>query len=550
MRPRRALTHGRGFALAVLLLAAGWLAVWSSWPTLRYSHDAVAYAALVHRAAYTGALEVLWHPYHMLYMPLGWLLVRALLALGLVVDVLGLLQVMNLLLSSALVAAAAAATRRLTGRSGLALGVAALLAASLTVSYYATDPEVYPPALLALTVAFTAFLGLLERGRTIDAVWSGAAAGLACGFHAAAAVAAPPLVVVAALGAPGPPRRRLTLAAVLAAAFTLPAAAPYAVMWAGHDLTPAAGAAALVRDVAGTRSFESGPWLLGRGFRPEREARAVLEGVAADPVVPSPTLGAAAVAARLGVVGLVLLVAARWPELWRRHRWPAALLGAWLLGFFALFSAYNVGALKFVGFQLLPLLLLVGAAASTLSGRWLTAAAAAITVIALLAAWGNLVGTVIPWSEPGSNPALERARWVAEQTSPGDVVVLLGQGPQALQRIYLPYFAEREVILLDLAYSDRRRSARVTTELVAGAITARLARGDRVMALGELLGDPDLVGRFEARYELPPGTVAGLLGRFDERRLAARDDGFALWLLRPPPATGRTAEENPLPSVQ
>lgn len=537
------------FALLAVALAAGWLTVWLSWPTLDYSHDAVAYAAIVHRAVYGGPLHILWHPYHMLYMPLGFVLAGGLLGLGLVVDVLGLLQVTNATLSALLVLAAAFAARRLGGGDLPALAAASLLGASLTVSYYATDPEVYPPSLLALAVAVLALLRLLEDGRTRHAAVGGGALGLACGFHAAAVLALPPVLVAVAWGAPAAPRRRAQLAGVLLAAFAVPAAGPYVALWQGRGLDPATGAVDLVREVAGARTFDSGPWLLGRGFRPGEEARAVLRGLAADPVEGGRPLGLAATGARALAMVLIALVALRLPALWRRSRWPTVVLGGWLLSFFLLFSAFNVGSLKFVGFQLLPLLLLVTAAAGTLPAPGRRAVAALLAAAAALTAWSNLAGTLLPKAQPGSNPELVRAEWVGSVTAPGDLVVALGQGPHVMQRVYLPYFAEREVLLLDLAFTRAGLSPAGVAARLAEAVDARLRHGARVVVLADVVEDPDLVRFFEQRFGLPPGTVADLLARYRLRPYAALEPGFALWEVFPaapealPPGAGVGSRE-------
>jgi len=503
------------FGLLAAALAAGLLALWLSWPTADWSHDAVAYAALVHRALYTGATHVLWHQYHMLYMPLGWLVGRTLLAAGIVVDVLGLLQAINALLSATAVLVFAHLARRLTGRAGLALAVTAVLGLSHSTWYYATDPEVYPASILCLLVTLAAALRLLDRGGSLAAVATGLAAGLAFGFHAAAGLALPVVVAVTLILAPGSRRRRVALGVAVLAGFAVTGVAPYALYYrVGAGVSATAGFVDLARNVAETRTFGSGPWLLGRGFRPDLELKGILAGIVAAARSPSTTLAPAVWIARAGLVALALLVASRLPALWHRQRGVAVLLIGWLVGFVALFSAYNIGSLKFVSFPLVPSLLLVGMAAATLSRRASGLAAAAIAALALVLGGVNLIGTVIPASRPENNPLLARAELIRNRTAPGDLVVLLGVGPDAVLRIYVPYFAQREALLLDLAFAPGRRGPDAAAALVSAEIRSRLAAGHRVLALAELFDDPELVAAFERHEKLAPGTLDCILAPF------------------------------------
>ena len=516
MSRRPAARPAIGFGFLAAALATGLLTLWLSWPTADWSHDAVAYAALVHRALYTGATHVLWHQYHMLYMPLGWLIGRALLAAGIVVDVLGLLQALNALLSAAAVLVFAYVARRLTGRAGLALGLTAVLGLSFSFWYYATDPEVYPASILCLLVTLAAALQLLDRGRAPTALATGLAGGLAFGFHAAAGLALPVVAAVTLAVAPGSVRRRLGLTAVVVVGFLTSGVLPYVLYYRlGAGVSTSAGLVDLARNVAETRTFGSGPWLLGKGFRPDLELAGILRGTAAPPAFPSPMLEAGTLAARIGLVALALLAIIRLPTLWRRQRGATLLLSGWLMGFLVLFSAYNVGSYKFVGFPLVAGLLLAGAAAATLTRRPAPGTASAvIAALAVVLGATNLFGVVIPASHPENNPFLARAELIRDRTAPGDLVVLLGVGPEAMLRIYVPYFAQREVLLLDLAFAPGRRGPGAAAAMASAEIRARLAAGHRVLALAELFDDPELVAAFERHEELAPGTLDRILAPF------------------------------------
>jgi hypothetical protein len=225
-------------------------------------------------------------------------------------------------------------------------------------------------------------------------------------------------------------------------------------------------------------------------------------------------LGAGTLSARIGLVALALLAIIRLPTLWRRQRGATLLLSGWLMGFLVLFSAYNVGSHKFVGFPLVAGLLLAGAAAATLTRPAPGTASAVIAALAVVLGATNLVGVVIPASHPENNPFLARAELVRNHTAPGDLVVLLGVGPEAMLRIYVPYFAQREVLLLDLAFAPGRRGPGAAAAIVSAEISARLAAGHRVLALAELFDDPELVAAFERHEELAPGTLDCILAPF------------------------------------
>lgn len=517
-------------ALAGLAAAAVYLAL----PTARYSYDAVAYAGFIHRGAYVGLDPRFWNDYHVLYIPLGILLAKGILALGYLPDVLVMMQAVNALFAAGAVAVFALVARPLAGAAA-SLGGAALLAFSYAFWHYATNPEVYPPCLFFLLAA----LGIVLRPPEAGIGWGraaagGAALGLAVGFHAASALMAP----VAGLGIFLGRGRRSGAGALIAyaAALAAVALAPYVVehgLLAGRPLEEAL--TSLGAHVAFKEDSEGRPWLLGQGYDPIAHARGVPAGVVPAGGEKPAWARAAALPARALLLALLVATGWRARRLWTTHRRALTLTSLWAAVFFLGFAAYNPGSLKFVPFQTAPLFLLAALAAGRAPGagpagdrvgavlRRLLAAAAVTCAAA------NLAGAVLPESRPETNVHLRRALFVRDRTADGDLVVLLGAGGNVMQKVYLPYFAGRETLILDLVLRNARGDAEAAARAVRLRIGERLARSKSVWVLSDVVEDHAARRAVSLRRGAPAPALDAILAGWRLDPGPSLDAGFRLY---------------------
>lgn len=519
-----------------LLVALSFLGIYLSFPTANYSYDAIGYVGFIHQGTFQGPGPGAWHPYHVLYMPMGIALGRTVLALGVLPDVLAMMQIVNALFAAATLAVFFAIVRAETGRPAAALVATGLLGFAYSFWYYATDPEVYPPCLLFLLLAWSC----ARREGVAAAAASGLCFGVASGFHLAAVAIAPAIAV--AILAPGPGRApRLRRLAAAGAAVLVVGLAPYAVQFHLREgTTLAAGLARLAGEAASRRSESGEAWFLGRGFHPWMEAQGTLAGF--SPVLPGGPLAAAGTVLRWALAGLAILVALHGPSLWRRHRTATAVLALWFASSFVLFTAYNVGSLKFVSFHLIPLLLLAGLTLPRLAARPAVGALvlpAGAGLVGLLLAV-NLAGSILPGMRPERNLPYRRALFVRDRTEAADLVIQAGLGENVELKVYLPYFAARRAVSLDLLLRGREPAEALA--VLDAAIRAAAAGGGRAFVLSDLLDDPAVQRRFGERHRLSPGALTSFFARYRPRPHASAEDSFGLYeLAAPAPAGDRGA---------
>jgi hypothetical protein len=490
------------------------------WATSRFSFDAVAYCSLIHYALFGGGVGVLAHPSHMLYSPMGWAVARSLVSLGIEVDVLALMRLLNATATAATLWFFGGVLRRTSGRPGLALAVTAVLGASFVVWYYATDPEVYPFALLCLVLALRSSLASLDADELWPVIATGVWIGVGVGFHVSTILILPG--IAGALYARGRDRgTRVVRPALLLLVAGVLSLAPYvAYYWGWQDTDPLqAMGRFLVSEVEDRATHDD-------RFRPGVESMAVVRGLVAEPEVDGVVLRLSVAAARLALVVAAVIALVRVRRLWSTHRWSCVIVSCWLLLSFLLYSWYQAGARKFVGFLLVPLLVLIALALSTLPRqRWVTAA---VAVWAGVVGVTNLVGVIVPYADPRTNPHLGHTSFIEAHSADRDLVIFLGYGDSLMQRVYLPFFGHRRgLALADVCRRSPGESARLLEHRIA---TARRS-GGRVLVWSDVVDDPALVRRFEAWRSLPDGSVDDLIGRYDPVPLVADGHGRGLWLL-------------------
>ncbi len=470
-------TAAAAAAVAALLLALR---------AAEQSPDALDYAL----AARSGV--DLFHPHHLLFSPL----VRAVLALlapfGRGADAILAGQLHNVAWAVAALLALRSLLLRATARGQLANGAALMLLFTRGFWVYATQVEVYLPALgcLAVVTWLIARDGAARPGRRTTLA-AGLLFGLAVLYHQTAVLFAAPLAALCvAMGGRAGWR---TAAAITATAGAL-ALAAYAGAWLSLD------------DGGGRTAAGFARWALGYALQPVPAwgtfAHAGPAGLAAllhsqaSNVAAVPD-GIAPVAAPLTGAALALLAAwhLRAVALRRRAR-PLRLFAlVWLGTHFAFFLWWLPTDTDFFVVSLLPLFILAALAARDLPASARIAGGMGGVVALAILALGNLLATVLPMHAL-HGPDFSVAARLSAVAPPGCAI-----GTRFGARENLRYHFRREAIDLELPLLAARAGRDPAASGPAG--------GDRLLAPVVLLRPDHVVGGADGGY-LPERWLAWL----------------------------------------
>lgn len=519
--------------LAWLIFAVA-LSLFLALLTAHHSYDAVAGGVLLYQWIANGAAAQLFHPYHILYLPLGATLLALLDFLGLGPDPLTLLQTINAPFAAGALALFYALARRLGLERWLSVALVALFGTGSSYTYYASNAEPYAPSIFFLLLAFVSALALPAAAAPRRVARPGVWLGLAAGLHVTCLLALPALALAAWPGVNcEKPLRRPWIVAAAACAVVL---APYVFAYAHFDHTdPLTGFKAdLAKTVdpgyRGRVWWSVDPENVFRQWRSLGEAQAPVEHEGARSSFPT---GSRALA--LGLWALTLLpVALLLPQ--REKARGAGMLVVWFLATFVFFSAYNTASEKFASYQWAPLLLLAGLAVRSL--KPLGRVHAAFGVLTLFLAAGTFLAGLdlsLQRADPRTNVHLARALALARHTEPDDLVVHLGRGANQYEKVYLPYFAVRRSLVLDRVFDKTRRGGQETLRLVGDRILEEQRLKHRVLLLADAAEQTRSRREFEEFHGLASGSLGQLFAAF-RPRVAAEEPGLGrLWSLEPPP---------------
>jgi hypothetical protein len=516
--------------LASTSLFAVALLAYLAFPTAHYSYDAVASGILLYQWIGSGDAGPLFHRYHVLYLPSAAGAEIVLRWLGLELDPLTLLQLLN--------APFAAGAVALFYRVARAMGIDGLPSMMLTILlgggfgywYFATNGESYPISIFFLLLAFLSAArqrsGASWIGSCVPGVWLG----LAAGFHGTCLLALPGLVVLAWPRRGDRPGTRRVAATVLAAGLVL--AAPYVLRYllirhASVPSGPSADVAALAHEEGwSVRPRLIVQWLsLSRSMAPKDW-----------PSVPPSHPGLAG-AVSLGLLATTLLPLVLLLGVDRARRQPALAVAVWFAACFVFFSMYFATSPKFASYQWIPLLLLVGMALQQLAQRPSLRPAG----MAFLA---TLVGATLCCSfdlvrrqtDPESNPHLARARAIARLTKPDDLVVHLGRGENQYQKVYTPYFAVRRSLVLERLFDPARATAAQSMQALEDRLAAAAAGPGRIVVLSDAVEPGASSREFEKAYGISEGAIARLFASHRPQLLAEDPAAGRLYVLTAPVA--------------
>lgn len=520
-------------SLPAALLFVGTLLLYWLTRTSANTFDAVSYAnQIAHLYPRTGDPHWLFHPHHLLFNALGYVLWRAARACGYGGGSLPVLQSLNAVLGASGVTVSYFTLRRLLQRShGLPFLIALGLALSFGYWICATDGRVNMPSIFLLLAAFSVLTRLIAAPRLPLAALTGTLAGGAVLFHESAGLfVAVGLAGVLLSAADWKHRRPLALSYLAAWGFT--AALPYLIVgvFVLHLHSPAAFHA------WSAEYTELGWWWDFRILHNlVSDFSAFRHAAFAEPGSRAGTLTLALYT--LSVAGWLaagFLVLASLPQLWRSHSRPlAVVLALWMFMYAAFFTVWSPGYFVFWVPVLVPASALLaltlahyrarrgGIWVNWLLGGW-------IAVYALL----NLQASILPHLAPQSDPFRRIAADVRAHTQAGDVVLVAGAGDGGPCEVALPYFADREVISLHGLLTKKRDDKAAALSLAQSQMSSTLASGHAVYALDEVVPSHNekTLAALSAKHGLTDNDLKALLSPY-LRTLAWQSPRGPVWRL-------------------
>ena len=536
--------------LPTLLIFCGTLTLYWETRTHANTFDAISYANQFGRLyPRTGDLHWLFHPHHLLFNALGYVLWQAAQSFGYRGGSLVVLQSLNAVLGAAGIAVYYLTLRRLLQRSRwLPLLIALGLAVSFGYWICATDGRVNMPSGFLLLCTFAVLCRLMQTPRTNLAALVGVLSGIAVLFHESAGL----FVIVGLagvwLGEDDPillPAAMLRLRRQMVAVFLL--------CWAATTLLPyfCVGVFALhLHSVTSFRHWTSEYSELGWwwDFHILHNIRLDLYAFRHAAFVEPPGKAGTFHLSRhipLALSRLYFVTLLGWfvavyafcmalPLLWRSHnRRLMVVCIVWIVVYGAFFTVWSPGYFVFW----VPVLIPTGVMLA-LSLAHYRARRGGLTANWLLGAWIVLYATlnaqasIFPHLAPGTDPFQRISADVRAHTQPGDIVVVAGAGDGGPCEVALPYFADREVVSLHTILTRSHDNQAASLATAQAQIAAALAQGHSVYALDEIIPghDPHTFSALAGRHRLAPAYLPALLSPY-RRTPAWRSPRGPIWRL-------------------
>ena len=530
--------------MPTFLLFSGTLVIYWATRTQANTFDAVSYAnQIAHLYPRTNDPRWLFHPHHLLFNALGYLLWSAARALGYAGGSLVVLQSLNATLGAGGVAVFYLTLRRLLQRSRwLPLLISLGLAFSFGYWLCADDGRVNMPSVFLMLCAFAVLCRAMQTPRLGLAAAVGALAGAAVLFHESAGLFVvvglagvllaedDPLLLPAAMKIQ---RRRMALAYL--GAWTATVGLPYL----------GVGVLALhLHSVAAFRHWTSEYAELGWwwDFHILHNLRLDLYAFRHAAFVEPPgkqgtfhlgrhvpvVLKWLYFASLFGWLGAVYAFLAALPLLWRSHnRRMMIVCVLWIVVYAAFFTVWSPGYFVFWVPVLVPTAVMLALALAHyrarrggLAANWL------LTIWIVLYGLLNAQASILPHLAPNSDPFRRIAADVRAHTQAGDVILVAGAGDGGPCEVALPYFADREVISLHGLLTRSRNDKAVAlfgTGGVQAQIDASLQAGHAVYALDEVIPagvnlgaahNPHTLADLAARHHITQADLKMLLASY------------------------------------
>ncbi len=164
-------------------------------------------------------------------------------------------------------------------------------------------------------------------------------------------------------------------------------------------------------------------------------------------------------------------------SIYKKNKFMIQMCFVWIVCYSLFFSTWETKTIMYRMPELIPLYLLAYTAFSSIRmNKKIKLFCLSSYLFALI--FSNFYGGIFPYSLKVNNINLSRAHLVGENTSDEDLVIISGRGIFAIGKVYIPYFARRQTLILN-------RFKEKDFDLVQKIIFRWLARGDNVFFLSD-----------------------------------------------------------------
>lgn len=452
-----------GYWLDTLLLTALAGSFFIGHLSFQYNFDGTVFAFRVEKAVVAGGVWELFHPRHLLYEPLGYLVYKSAYLLGT-----GLRSIIWLEMLDALFGALAVALfhRLMLGiccDRVISAGACMCLAFSFGFWFFSVEPEVYVPGVFFLLLCFWLLLWCIKsgRGRVFSAVVLGAASALSAANHVVnglfiIVIFFGLLLYLPGRGDSGGDKKGINLFAAISAVlvFSVILGVLYYVVAANSGLAQETGAARWFLGLADPRTpygYTKSYWFFNArapGYWLEGMKSLVLA-AGSHLLVKGTLLKCVYYASIVIIFFMCFLYIIRLILLRGREKGVQPLLWLWFAPY-ALFSmAWEPRNFEIKLFLLAPFYMLLFSGLKDQGGKGRALRFVPLILAGLLFVF-NYFGSILPGSDKSSNLDLSRAEFIMENTEPEAVVCLAGVSRgYNIGKIYIPYFSGRRTFVMD-----------------------------------------------------------------------------------------------------
>ncbi|MCX6555322.1 MAG: DUF2723 domain-containing protein [Candidatus Aminicenantes bacterium] len=196
----------------------------------------------------------------------------------------------------------------------------------------------------------------------------------------------------------------------------------------------------------------------------------------------------------------------------------------WFAPYFLFFSFWDTGNIEYKIHIMVPLLLIAITALGDLK-PFIANIIGAFLAGALL--WINFSYGIMPLNDINNNINYQVAIGIQKQVPERGQILITGNPPgYAFGKIYLPYFAWREVLILDWLLGKGHSLAEIQARLKKNA-----AMGQPIYALGEIVEMNDALKNLLAFHHIPEGEYSRFRASMRSALVSRLPGGFRLYRL-------------------
>lgn len=541
------------WAFATALAAA---LVYLAFISRSYNFDGTVFSFWLGQAVHAGNTGNLFHPHHMLYLPVAYGFAQLMSLAGAESGMALTLQLMDVILAAITILLFHLLCFRHTGSRFVSTLASLLLAFSWSFWYLAIEPEVYIlhtlVVLFSMSVLFF-FTSSRLRGKAPGGSWIirsmalGICGALCLLTHITGGLFLLPLALgsflyLRAAGGGGIyPRFRAGCAPVLIT-LTATLLITSVVYWIGYEMTPRPAEEGFSSWLIGLASPDTGlgykksywefspamfqKWLSGM-------EKNIVDGSGLS-LVQGKWLYPLRAAVLLLYISGIMMYVLRLPRLFREQkRVHLLLLSAIIpLCLFSMVWEPKNFELKTALHPLIWFAVATGVqnfAAGIKTDKRRVLAYALLPVLAFLLFFHNFYSSILPGSKEENNLALQRARHLRDHTEPDAVIYMAGvSGGYRMGKIYVLYFAGRETRVVDWIMGRGKRP------FPENLLNSLYRDRDRpVYVLEELLKEGPALSKLGRNHNIEPARIKNLFLSMKPQLSSRRSKDFALYRLHP-----------------